>query len=310
MYYGDYRTGTTSNEANIITRAGLGGQGGGALKIDTRHFILDGQVTADGEHGPSLSTAGGGSGGSIWVHCQDLSGYGKMSVNGGDGSPGTGGGGSGGRLAVYHTSMINFNGTLSAKGGNSAIEPGASGTVYLERWNVSSMVRYKVLKVNNFGMAFPWAVDKSDGRLKHLLKGIYHDIRYTIILTHSSSSMFISKKIILCEFLHVIRYIGGVTWLHESTNYTLDEFHLHGNSHLVIYGNGSQKNVTFRSGVLVGDKSGIFHVGRYQYVAFDFVNLYYPINTLVYYGGYLQVPPRLSLRFVNTSFTMSFGLKY
>lgn len=180
MYYGDYRTSTTSNEANHVSRAGLGGQGGGALKIDSRHFILDGQLTADGEHGPKLSTAGGGSGGSVWVHCKDLNGYGTMSVNGGDGSPSGGGGGSGGRIAIHHTIMINFNGTLSAKGGDSKVEPGASGTVYLERWNTSTNVKYRILKVNNFGMAYPWAVDKRDGPLRHLLKGIYDDIRYQL----------------------------------------------------------------------------------------------------------------------------------
>jgi len=97
------------------------------------------------------------------------------------------------------------------------------------------------------------------------------------------------------------RYIGGVTWLHESTTYIFNEFHLHGNSHLAIYGNGCQDNVTLRSDVLVGDRSGVFHVGRYQSVAFENVDLYYPMNTLVYYDGYLEVPPRLSLRLVDGS---------
>lgn len=176
LYYGDYRTRSTNPKRNRISRAGLGGEGGGALKIDTRHFVLDGELTAEGEDGPPPSTAGGGSGGSIWIHCQDLSGYGKISVKGGDGSPKVGGGGSGGRIAVYHTTMINFNGTLSAKGGDSSVEPGASGTVYLERQNGKN-VDYRILKINNYGLAFPWAVDKRDGRLRHLLFGIYNDTR-------------------------------------------------------------------------------------------------------------------------------------
>lgn len=78
MHYGDYRTSSTSPGSNVITRGGLGGQGAGALKIDSRHFVLDGQLSADGESGASRSTAGGGSGGSLWVNCQDLSGYGRF----------------------------------------------------------------------------------------------------------------------------------------------------------------------------------------------------------------------------------------
>lgn len=73
--------------------------------------------------------------------------------------------------------MVNFNGTISAKGGDSKVEAGASGTVYLERWNSTSDEKYRILKVNNYGLAYPWAIDKNDGRLRHLMKGIYNDIR-------------------------------------------------------------------------------------------------------------------------------------
>jgi hypothetical protein len=99
-------------------------------------------------------------------------------VNGGKGSPNAGGG-SGGRLAIYHTYMVNFNGTLSAKGGDSNIEPGASGTIYLERRN-SSDIEYRVLKINNYHLAYPLGIDRR-GRLRHLLKGIYYDTRYLIL---------------------------------------------------------------------------------------------------------------------------------
>ena len=252
---------------NFITRSGLGGQGGGAIEIVTRHLILDGHLSADGEDGPPPSTAGGGSGGSIWIDCEELDGYGTISANGGAGSPSKGGGGSGGRIAIYQTFMLNFNGTLSAKGGNSAVEPGASGTVFLETRN-NSKVEYRVLKINNFGLAYPWAVDKSQGRLRNLMRGIYTDTKY----------------------------VGAVTWLHEADKYTLDEFHLHGNSHVALYGNGSRGNVTLYTHTLRGDRSGVFHVGRFQSVVFDFVDLYFPINTLVYFNATLEVPRRLSLR--------------
>ena len=252
---------------NLITRGGLGGQGGGAIKIVTRHLILDGHLSADGEDGPPPSTSGGGSGGSIWIDCEELDGYGTISAKGGAGSPNKGGGGSGGRIAIYHAFMLNFNGTLSAKGGESGVEPGASGTVYLETRN-GSKVEYRVLKINNYGLAYPWAVDKSEGRLRHLNKGIYSDTKY----------------------------IGAVTWLHEANSYILDEFHLHGKSHIAFYGNGSRENVTLYAQTLRGDRSGVLHIGRYQSVVFKFVDLYFPINTLVYFNASLEVPRRLSLR--------------
>ena len=246
----------------------MGGQGGGSLKITTRHLILDGRLSADGEDGPPRSTAGGGSGGSVWIDCDELDGYGTVSVDGGTGSPAHGGGGSGGRLAIYHSSMINFNGTLSATGGDSAVEAGASGTVYLETRN-SSHVEYRVLKINNYGRQYPWAVaTKSEGRLRHLLGGVYADTRQ----------------------------VGGVTWLHEALDYNFDEFHLHGNAHVAIYGKGSREHVTVRSKVLRGDRTGVLHVGQYQSVAFYEVDLYFPVNSLVYYNGSLEVPRRLSLR--------------
>lgn len=267
MYYGNYRDGSTRADGNIITRGGLGGQGGGALKVVSRHFVLDGLLTANGEDGPPLSTAGGGSGGSIWIECQDLSGYGSIIVDGGAGSPALGGGGSGGRLAIYHTTMINFNGTLSATGGKSSIEPGAAGTIYLERRN-GSRVLYRVLRVNNGRLPYPWAIDKSKGRLRHLLHGIYNDTSR----------------------------VGAVSWLHESTNYKLDELSLHGNAHLAIYGAGSTQRVQLQVQSLRGDRSGVLHIGRYQYAAINDVDLYFPINTLVYALGSLELPNRLSLR--------------
>ena len=267
MYFGDYETQTTSPRRNFVTRGGLGGQGGGAIRIDTRHFILDGHLSADGGNGPPPSTSGGGSGGSIWIDCEEVDGYGTISVKGGAGSPSGAGGGSGGRIAIYHNTMLNFNGTLSAQGGDSRVEPGASGTVYLETRN-GSQVHFRVLKVNNYGLAYPWAVHRTQGRLRQLKNGIYNDTRY----------------------------IGAVTWLHEANSYSVDEFHLHGNSHVAFYGNASRENVSLYAHTLRGDRSGVLHVGRFQSVVFKHVNLYFPINSFVYLGGFLEVPRRLSLR--------------
>ena len=246
-----------------MTRGGLGGEGGGVIKIHTHHMILDGQLTCDGESGPPASTAGGGSGGSVWIDCQQLSGYGLISIDGGAGSPFRGGGGSGGRVAIYHQTMMKYNGSISAKGGTSAIEDGGPGTVYLETRNATH-VKYRVLKVDNTGRKYSLALAKRG----HLQSGIYGDISG----------------------------IGCVSWFNESTTFTFDEFHLYGNVHVALYGGGVSQDVHFHSHKLFGDRNAVFHIGRNQTVTFDVVDLYYPINTFVYRDGAIEVPSRLSLR--------------
>lgn len=76
----------------------------------------------------------------------------------------------------------------------------------------------------------------------------------------------------------------------------MDEFHLHGNAHIAMYGNASRSRVDLLAKTLVGDRSGVLHVGRYQSASFHDVDVYYQINTLVYHEGSLEVPRRMSLR--------------
>ncbi|MEM7391521.1 MAG: hypothetical protein AAF492_04160, partial [Verrucomicrobiota bacterium] len=85
------------------TDVGTGGAGslptfgGGALRLEADTLVLDGQLRADGESGPT--STGGGSGGSIWVDVRAIGGAGTMSANGGaQGS--SGGAGGGGRIAI------------------------------------------------------------------------------------------------------------------------------------------------------------------------------------------------------------------
>ena len=77
LYFGDYYNQKTSPYGNILSRGGLGGRGAGAVYIKSRHVVVDGVLSADGEAGPSVSTAGGGSGGSVWIDCEELDGYGR-----------------------------------------------------------------------------------------------------------------------------------------------------------------------------------------------------------------------------------------
>jgi len=126
-----------------------GGDGGGVIRLivsDT--FVLDGEISADGQIGNLTSSGGayaggGGSGGSIWITTDMLTGSGSFSADGGDGvstggAPGAvSGGGSGGRIAVYFntstfTDMSSSNvsgGSGSSYGGVKFSDDGESGTL-------------------------------------------------------------------------------------------------------------------------------------------------------------------------------------
>ncbi|XP_071498055.1 uncharacterized protein [Diadema antillarum] len=90
---------------------------------------------------------------------------------------------------------------------------------------------------------------------------------------------------------------GGITWLyHPSNQYEFDEVHLHGNAHVAILSNTSHESVLVSGGELYGDRSAVLHIGVNQSVDFDFVDVYFAANVLLYRYGELTVPPRLSLR--------------
>ncbi|XP_070535283.1 uncharacterized protein [Ptychodera flava] len=265
LYFGDEWYG------NRVLRRGLGGAGGGSLKIITRHMLLDGTITADGET-PSSTHAqksGGGAGGSLWIECEELDGYGSISVNAGSGE-GVAGGGSGGRVAVYYQDMKNFNGTITAHGGSSSYEVGGSGTVYLEKRLVDTgEVIHKTLKVDNNGVGYPRAANHGHGDLRDLLNGDYVDISRS----------------------------GGITWLwHHSDVYIFDEVHIHGKAHVAILTNTSTQEVLVRGGKMFGDRTGVLHVGQQQTFGFDWVDIYIPVNIQVYRYGHLELPRRAVMR--------------
>ncbi|XP_077861759.1 uncharacterized protein LOC144342564 [Saccoglossus kowalevskii] len=237
LYFGDEPFG------NRVVRLGLGGSGGGALKITTRHMVLDGSITADGK-------AGGGSGGSVWIDCEDLDGYGLLSVNGGSG------GGAAGRVAVYYQDNTKFNGTVTAFGGDGSYEIGAAGTIYLEqREQETKEILHRTLRVDNNGVGYPHAAVYNHGDLRNLLDGDYQDISQS----------------------------GGITWLwHSSDAYQVDELHINGKSHVAILSNASINEVVVEGGRMYGDRTGVLHVGQRQTFGFDSVDIYIPINLQIY----------------------------
>ena len=96
-----------------------GGNGGGAIVIDTMELDIDGLLTANGIS--EYSDGGDGSGGSIWIQAETMRGSGTVQADGGDSN------GGGGRIAVYADSY-SFTGDIHASGGTTAED----GTVYFD----------------------------------------------------------------------------------------------------------------------------------------------------------------------------------
>jgi len=108
--------------------SGYGKNGGGLIRIEAGHLVLNGSLIADGG---SISGYyyGGGAGGTINLRIGEASGTGVVSVNGGAGGTGAGAGGGGGRIAIrWQTGSID-NWTRTAQGGG-GYYPGGAGTIY------------------------------------------------------------------------------------------------------------------------------------------------------------------------------------
>ncbi|MBN2450843.1 MAG: hypothetical protein JXR77_10670, partial [Lentisphaeria bacterium] len=113
--------------------AGLGGEGGGVVRIAAAHAAIAGVIRCNGGDGADNGwghASGGGAGGSIRLDLGTLAGTGIIEANGG--SYGSGGAG-GGRVAVYYDDMSAFApANVHAWGGLPDWGAGAPGTVYLK----------------------------------------------------------------------------------------------------------------------------------------------------------------------------------
>jgi PKD repeat protein/pimeloyl-ACP methyl ester carboxylesterase len=130
----------------------LGGNGGGAIRLQVQELQLDGEIGADGMKFNTFG--GGGSGGSIHLTVGTLRGTGRVHANGGGytnlGSSVPGGGG--GRVAIFYTDKGDFAGTIEARGGVSRPDccpeaNGGAGTIYLKQ----SSTAYGELIIDNGG---------------------------------------------------------------------------------------------------------------------------------------------------------------
>ena len=114
-----------------------GGNGGGAIRIQTTNLTLNGTIRANGGTPPIGGKNGGGSGGGVYFMCCTMVGNGSIQANGGSGMDNEGGGGGGGRIAVvYDVAAQSALGsqptvTFSAVPGPSGMSGQQAGTVYL-----------------------------------------------------------------------------------------------------------------------------------------------------------------------------------
>ncbi|MDZ4336327.1 MAG: Ig-like domain-containing protein, partial [Pseudomonas sp.] len=143
--YGDYLAPVTFGMGGRYSGASYPNRGGGALKLVTRTFKLDGQLLANGATNSINSTVGGGAGGSLWVDTQVLLGSvtTRIQANGGNGLH-SGGPGGGGRIAIYYAGLqgIDVLSQISvaagAKTGSATL--GQPGSLHLENRVVSTAV--------------------------------------------------------------------------------------------------------------------------------------------------------------------------
>jgi len=143
--YGDYLAPTAFGMGGRYSGSSYANRGGGALKLVTRSFKLDGQLLANGATNSINSTVGGGAGGSLWVDTQVLLGSAttRIQASGGNGLH-SGGPGGGGRIAIYYAGLQGFDviSQISVAAGSKtgSATAGQQGSLHLENRVVSTAV--------------------------------------------------------------------------------------------------------------------------------------------------------------------------
>lgn len=246
---------------------GSGGEGGGLLNINVTDILwLDGEIRADGAAAADGS-GGGGSGGTVQISAVWIKGFGNITANGGDQYPGgTGGGGSGGRVAVNFWKNETFRGAFQAHGGYANVsktnsgEPGGPGPIFLFHEGESHKTLYvennflqskTVGKVPNFS-------DLSDDHFKAWLIETDTDLKYTDT---------------------------------NNRSLTFDELQVVGNAHLVILPRDAQKGVFLHFRHMIGDRSGVLHLGPGQVMDLKRSSIDIPFSCYIYPTAYLGLAP-------------------
>ena len=239
-----------------------GGSGGGLLYIRVNGTMwLDGEIRANGAAAAG-SFGGGGSGGTVHLIIQHIKGFGNITANGGDQFPGgKGGGGSGGRIAVKFWRNETYRGTFQAHGGYADInentaEPGGPGPIFLFH---EGEVHKTVYVENNFLQS------RTVGKVRDFAD-LSDDYFKAWIIEQDTDQKYLDSS-------------------NRST--TFDELQIYGNAHLVILPRDSDAGVFLHFRHMIGDRSGVLHVGPGQVMDLKRVFIDTPFSTYIYPTAYL-----------------------
>ena len=241
----------------------IGGGGGGILRMNVTGVLqIDGEVSSDGGRAKG-STGGGGSGGSIWIECNIFRGTGKVKANGGSQySPsGIGGGGAAGRIAIYMWANRTYYGSYEAHGGSASNggEPGGPGPIFLYH----KYHNHSTLYINN-----------NDLTSEHVsMVRNYHDL---------SRDSF--KAWVLPELSERIL--------------AFEELQIYGNAHFAIGPTQAAAGESLYFLHMIGDRSGVVHVGPNQVMDLERSFIDTPFSTYIYTDGYLGLASNTELQHV------------
>ena len=233
-----------------------GGYGGGFLLLNVSVEVkIDGIMSANGAPAGDDSS-GGGSGGSILMNCNLIKGRGKITTHGGtvSGSTIRGGGGTGGRIAVYLMRNETFRGKCQSSGGD-GYEPGGPGTVFLYHL----VHEHRTLLVDNAFRESSMVVPISS------YADITSDSFKAWVLPQSGEHHF----------------AGG------THDYHFDELQIYGNAHFAIMSKPSNGSAALYFQHMIGDRSGVIHVGPNQVMDLHRAYIDTPFSSYVYVDGYL-----------------------
>lgn len=270
MPYGDFFEPVTIGSAG---GGGLnvGGSGGGLLTVFVLDTLwLDGEIRADGQ--PAINpTGGGGSGGTVRIIAKKIKGFGNITANGGDQfASGTGGGGSGGRIALNFWVNETYLGKFQAHGGFSnwslqnSGEPGGPGPVFMFH---EGEVHKTLFVENNFLQS------KSVGKVRDFADLTDDHFKAWIIEQDTDN-----------------KYLDG-----NNRSTTFDELQIYSNAHLVILPRDPQAGVFLHFQHMIGDRSGVLHVGPRQAMDLKRPAIDIPFSTYIYPSAYLGLAPDTSL---------------
>ena len=236
------------------------GRGGGRLFLNVSKLLeIDGMISADGISGSR--DCGGGSGGSLWIYVHIIKGNGKIKAIGGDGSK-FGGGGSGGRIAVYfkvNETFTRFKYSAYGGSGGSNSEAGGAGTVFLYHL----IQEHRTLLIDNNGQS---ALNKH--------------MTYSLLSQEGGKAWIMPAS-------------GIHHFADKDSLFHFEELQVFGSAHVAFWPRNKEpeKNTSLFFRYMIGDRTGMVHVGPGQDLDLKRDEIDLPFSVDVYKDGHLGLAP-------------------